>query len=43
MNVTVTRSGDLGPEITVSYATADGTAHAGSDCMPTSGTLTIPA
>ncbi|HUE74169.1 MAG TPA: Calx-beta domain-containing protein [Pirellulaceae bacterium] len=40
---TVTRFGDTTQEVTVSYATADGTATAGSDYQAVSGTLTILA
>jgi hypothetical protein len=40
---TVTLSAASGQPVTVAYATADGTAAAGSDYRATSGTLTIPA
>jgi hypothetical protein len=40
---TVSLSAASGQEVTVDYATADGTTTAGSDCVPTSGTLTFPA
>lgn len=43
MNFTVTRSGDLSSAVTVSYATADGTALAGVDYIAQSGTMTIPS
>ncbi|MFI5380353.1 MAG: FG-GAP-like repeat-containing protein [Tepidisphaerales bacterium] len=43
MIFTVTRSGDTGPAVTVSYATRNGTAIAGKDYTAVSGTLTIPA
>lgn len=39
--ITVKRSGPLGGVLTVNYATADGTATAGSDYAPVSGTLTF--
>jgi len=39
----VTLSAESGREITVDYATADGTAVAGSDYSATAGTLTFPA
>ena len=42
-NFTVSLSGTAGSAVTVNYATADGTATAGSDYGTTSGTLTIPA
>jgi Calx-beta domain/Beta-propeller repeat len=38
---TVTRSGDTAQEVTVAYATADGSATAGSDYQTASGTLTF--
>ena len=40
---TVARSGNADSEVTVGYATSDGTATAGSDYVAASGTLTIPA
>jgi hypothetical protein len=40
---TVTRSGDLSQSVTVDYATADGSAKAGSDYLATAGTLTFAA
>ncbi|HVG10275.1 MAG TPA: Calx-beta domain-containing protein [Thermoanaerobaculia bacterium] len=39
----VSLSAPSGLEVTVSYATADGTAKAGTDYEPASGTLTFPA
>jgi CSLREA domain-containing protein len=39
----VTRTGATALSVTVSYATADGTATAGSDYTATNGTLTFPA
>ena len=42
-NFTVTLSAAASVPVTVHYATADGTATAGSDYLATSGTLTIPA
>ena len=39
--ITVTRSGGLGRSMTVAFATADGTAHAGADYFAASGTLTF--
>ena len=41
--VTVTRTGGLGAGMTVQYATANGTASAGSDYAATNGTLTFAA
>jgi glucose/arabinose dehydrogenase len=38
---TVTRSGSTSPSVTVSYATANGTAMAGSDYVATAGSLTL--
>ena len=43
MDFTVTRSGDLGPQVVVAYSTSDGTAKAGTDYTPTSGDVTIAA
>ena len=43
MQFTITRAGDLGRAIAVSYATADGTATAGVDYKAVSGSATIPA
>jgi len=43
LNFTVTRSGDTSGESTVDFATADGTATAGSDYVTNSGTLTFTA
>jgi hypothetical protein len=40
VTLTVTRAGGSSGAVTVQYATADGTALAGSDYTPTSGTLT---
>jgi hypothetical protein len=40
---TVNRSGDLSSDVQVGYATADGTAKAGTDYTAVAGTLTIPA
>jgi hypothetical protein len=40
---TVTLSAAFAEPVTVSYATADGTAHAGANYTTTSGTLTFPA
>jgi glucose/arabinose dehydrogenase len=40
---TVTRSGSTSAAVTVSYATANGTASAGSDYVATAGSLTIAA
>lgn len=40
---TITRSGDTSQEVTVDYATADGSALAGSDYVATAGTLTFAA
>ena len=40
---TVTLSAASGQPVTVAYATANGTATAGSDYQAASGTLTIPA
>src|SRR5262245_11472971 len=37
----VTRSGDTAPAVQVDFATQDGTAHAGTDYVATSGTLTF--
>jgi Domain of unknown function (DUF1929)/Calx-beta domain len=42
-NITVTRSGDLGTSVSVGYATGNGTATAGEDYTPASGTLTFNA
>ena len=42
-NLTVTLSAASGKDVTVDYATSDGTATAGSDYTATSGTLTISA
>jgi hypothetical protein len=39
--VTVTRDGGTAGEVSVSYSTTDGTATAGEDYLPTSGTLTF--
>ena len=39
--IVATRSGGSGGLFTVNYATADGSAQAGSDYLPTSGTLTF--
>jgi hypothetical protein len=39
----VTRSGDLAPPVQVHYATQDGTAHAATDYVATSGTLSFAA
>jgi hypothetical protein len=39
----ITRSGDLAPPVQVHYATQDGTAHAGTDYVATSGTLSFAA
>jgi hypothetical protein len=41
--ITVTRTGGTQGQVTVDYATADGTATAGNDYQAGSGTLTIPA
>ena len=41
MDFTVTRTGDLTSQITVSYTTVPGTAHAGTDFTATTGTTTI--
>ncbi len=41
--VTVTRTGGVASDVTVAYATSDGTAVAGTDYEPTSGTLTFGA
>ena len=43
MNFTVTRSGDLGPAITLAYTTSDGTATSGTDYTTTDGSTVIPA
>ncbi len=43
MNFTVVRSGDLTPQVTVNYTTADGTAIAGIDYAAESGKLIIPS
>jgi hypothetical protein len=43
LTVTVTRSGGAASGVSVQYATADGTAKAGSDYTATSGTLTFGA
>jgi hypothetical protein len=43
MTFTVTLSSPSGADVTVDYATSDGTATAGSDYVAKSGTLTIPA
>ena len=43
MNFTVTRTGDMGPQIVVGYSTANGTAIAGTDYTATSGNVVIPA
>jgi len=40
---TVTRSGNTGPAVTVNYATANGTALAGSDYMAASGVISYAA
>ncbi|MCP4597186.1 Calx-beta domain-containing protein [Neptuniibacter sp.] len=40
-NITVTRSGELGAQSTVDYATTEGTAQRGIDYYDTSGTLTF--
>jgi uncharacterized delta-60 repeat protein len=42
VSVPVTRSGGLGNEVAFHYATADGTAVAGVDYTPVSGTLAFP-
>jgi hypothetical protein len=41
LSITVTRSGDLSTASTVDYATSDGTAEAGVDYGPVSGTLSF--
>ena len=43
LDFTVTRSGDLGPAVTVAYSTSDGTAKAGTDYSASSGDVTISA
>src|SRR5207249_1084820 len=43
MTFTVSLSAAFNQTVTVSYATADGTATAGSDYQAAGGTLTIPA
>src|SRR5262249_45011118 len=40
VTITVTRVGAAGGALSVDYSTSDGSAHAGSDYTPTSGTLT---
>ena len=42
VQVPVTRSGGLGNEVAFNYSTADGTAVAGQDYTPASGTLVLP-
>jgi hypothetical protein len=41
VTITVTRTGNTGGRVTVNFATGDGTATAGADYLPTSGTLTF--
>ena len=43
LDFTVTRTGDLGPQVVVAYSTSDGTAKAGTDYTAESGDVTIPA
>ena len=43
LDFTVNRSGDLNPQVTVSYHTEDGSAHSGVDYTAESGTVVIPA
>ncbi|MFH1922270.1 MAG: Calx-beta domain-containing protein [Planctomycetota bacterium] len=43
LDFTLTRSGDLAPEIVLNYTTVDGTATAGTDYTAQTGTVTIPA
>jgi Domain of unknown function (DUF4915)/Calx-beta domain/Dockerin type I domain len=43
LNFSVNRSGDLNPQVTVSYHTEDGSAHSGVDYTAESGTVVIPA
>src|SRR5438128_4350639 len=43
LNFTVTRSGDLTPQVTVGYTTIAGTAQPGTDFTPTTGTVTFPS
>ena len=43
LTLTVTRTGDTEPVVTVHYATADGTAQAGTDYLATSGDLAFNA
>lgn len=43
LSFSITRTGDLGYDAVVSYRTVDGTAQAGLDYVPLSGTVTIPA
>ena len=43
LNFSVARSGDLNPQVTVSYHTEDGSAHSGVDYSAESGTVVVPA